>query len=278
MKKKFKKIVKKFLKIISLPEMKVLPGQLSFYMLMSLVPLLALCSIIASSLLKGFNLTSEIRAFFPDSLANILLPLVTNESTNINSIILILCYLLISSNGPSSIIITSNELYNFKNQGYFQRQIKAFIMTIIIVVLLLFMIVIPIFGDIIIKFIFKLIGSPGYLYNYMFLYKFIKILISFFIIFVTVKLLYTLAPNEKIKSSTTTLGSLFTTLGWIIATEIFGFYITNIAKYNVLYGNFANILILLIWINLLAYLFVIGMAINLNRYEAVIEEKEVEVK
>lgn len=151
-------------------------------------------------------------------------------------------------------------------------------MTIIIVVLLLFMIVIPIFGDIIIKFIFKLIGSPGYLYNYMFLYKFIKILISFFIIFVTVKLLYTLAPNEKIKSSTTTLGSLFTTLGWIIATEIFGFYITNIAKYNVLYGNFANILILLIWINLLAYLFVIGMAINLNRYEAVIEEKEVEVK
>ena len=55
-------------------------------------------------------------------------------------------------------------------------------------------------------------------------------------------------------------------MGWIIATYIFAFYITRIASYNVVYGNFANILILLLWVYILAYLFVVGIALNVNDF------------
>ena len=78
--------------------------------------------------------------------------------------------------------------------------------------------------------------------------------------------MYTLAPSAKIKSSTTTKGALFTTVGWIVATYIFAFYITNVASYDVIYGNFANILILLLWVYILAYLFVVGMAFNVDKF------------
>ena len=98
------------------------------------------------------------------------------------------------------------------------------------------------------------------------LYVILKALGSFVIMYFIIKLLYTYAPSKKIDKKTTVRGSIFTSIGWIVATYTFSFYITNIASYDVVYGNFANVLILLLWVYILAYLFVIGMALNVDRY------------
>lgn len=276
MKNKIKNIYDKFIKILKRPEMQILPGQLAFYILMSFIPILAICSIVASSLINNFDIASEIRNLMPDALADILLQLLKTDVSDTNIIILLIGYLLVASKGTSSIINISNRLYKVQERDFLRDKVKSIVMTIIIVLLFIFMLFIPILGDEIIKFIFKLLGSPVALYNYVWVYKFLKIVVSFLFVYFTIKLLYTLAPNSKIKSSTTTYGAVFTTIGWIIVTEIFAFYITEIARYNLLYGNFANILILLIWVNLLASLFVIGMVINLNYYEKEEIEKELE--
>ena len=76
------------------------------------------------------------------------------------------------------------------------------------------------------------------------------------------KLLYVLAPDKKIRSKTTTKGALFTTISWILATEIYTFYIGTFSSYDVFYGSISNIVILLLWIYILSYIFVVGMAIN----------------
>ena len=92
-----------------------------------------------------------------------------------------------------------------------------------------------------------------------------------------IKLVYTYAPSRKIDKSTTVKGTLFTSIGWIIATYVFAFYITKIASYNVVYGNFANILILFLWVYILAYLFVIGLALNVDEFHKqrmCVDEKE----
>lgn len=267
MKKRIKEVIRRFLNILKLPEMQVLPGQLAFYFLMSFVPILAICSIVASYVTKNFNLINELNQVLPKALANILLPFLSNPDTNVNLFILILGYLVVASNGPASIIITSNELYKINDNHFIQIRLKSFIMTLIIILLFLFTLFIPVFGDIIVKFLLNIIGNPISLYKYVGLYKVLKLFTSFIFIYFAIKLLYTIAPNKKIKSKTTTKGSLFTTIGWVGATYIFAFYITNIAKYNLLYGNFANILILLMWIYILAYLFVMGMAVNINNYD-----------
>ena len=75
-----------------------------------------------------------------------------------------------------------------------------------------------------------------------------------------------MAPDKNIPSAQTTYGAVFTSIGWILATYIFAFYITRIASYDLIYGNFANILILLLWVYILAYLFVVGMALNVDEY------------
>ena len=64
-------------------------------------------------------------------------------------------------------------------------------------------------------------------------------------------------------------GALFTTIGWWLLTIAYSYYINNIARFDLVYGNLANIVILLSWFYILAYIFVIGL--NLNKNTAAIE-------
>lgn len=277
MKQKIKQIYKNFLSILKLPEMQVLPGQLSFNILMSFVPILTICTMILSYLSFNLNFIEIIKNYLPDALENVIIPFLNNSNgvSNSSVFVVFILYFITAINGAKSIIITSNRLYKEEKQSNIALIIKALFMTIILIILLIFIIIIPILGDIIVKFIFKELGSPDFLFNYKEIYEILKFLISFIFIYIFIKILYTLSPKVRIKSKTTTSGALFTTISWIIATEIFAFYITNIARYNVLYGNFANILILLIWIYLLAYLFVVGIALNINNYNT-LKTKEVD--
>ena len=77
MKNEIKRIYKEFRKIFMLPEMQVLPGQLAFYIIMSFVPILAICTIIVSHFIESFNLTNLIYTYFPDNLASIIIPFCT---------------------------------------------------------------------------------------------------------------------------------------------------------------------------------------------------------
>lgn len=267
MKRKFKNLIKRFAGILRKPEMQVLPGQLAFYFLMSFVPIFALTSLIGSTINENINLSQTLTNNMPAALSSIILPFIETPASSTSFIILLMGYMILGLNGPKSIIRTCNTIYGVKNPGFIKMTIKAIFMIIIIIALLLFMVFIPILGDIIIKFVINLFENPASFYKYSYLYEIIKVVVSFLFIYIAIKLIYTLAPDKKIKSSSTTIGALFTTCCWIIFSEIFSFYITKVARYNALYGNFANILILLLWLYFLAYLFVVGLALNVNFYK-----------
>lgn len=267
MKKKLKKVVNNFLKVLKRPEMSILPGHLAFYFLMSLVPIIALAALFASKLTINLDLLSFVNDVIPASFMGIINSLIESATSYNNLLLLLFFYILLGSKGPAAIIAASDTLYGIKQRGYLETKVKSMIMTMIMVVLILFIVIIPVFGDTLIKLLVKNFSFFSGLSQYAFLYELIKIITSFFVIYINIKLLYTMAPDKDIKSKNTTFGAMFTTLSWMLATECFSFYITKIAKYNLLYGNFANVLVLLIWVYLLAFLFVVGIAININLYE-----------
>ena len=270
-KEKTKEIFYSFKNIIKRPEMRTLPGQLAFYFVMSVVPIAAISAIIASFITKSYNFVGTVGSFLPPIFAKILTSLANNMEFN-GAFFVIVLYVLLASNAPSSIIITSNVLYEIEQPNFIKRRVKSYVMTFAIVFLLLFVVLIPLFGDTIVKLLMTLIGNHSFFNDYGFIYTIIKVFGSFGIMYFIIKFLYITAPSEKIDRKTTTRGSLFTSISWIFATYIFAFYITRIASYDILYGNFASVLILLLWIYLLAYLFVIGMALNAEDFH---KKKEV---
>ena len=84
----------------------------------------------------------------------------------------------------------------------------------------------------------------------------------FFMIFIAIKVIYTIAPNVTIPSKSVNKGALFTTIIWGATTFIYSFYVTHLANYSKFYGNLSNLIILMIWIYWMSYIFVLGMTIN----------------
>jgi membrane protein len=246
--------------------MLVLPGQLAFFFILSVVPMLTLISYGVTS----FNLSLEVvESFltksFGSEIANMLIPEVSNVSISFGFMFTILFGFFIASNGASSIIITSNTIYGIKDKGFLARKIKAMIMTVFLVLLFLFILLVPLFGESIIRIADSInsASKDG-------VAQVIRILngpISWFIIFFFIKLLYTMAPDKKIASNRTTYGALFTSIGWIISTAIYSFYINNYANYSIFYGSLTNIIILMLWTYLLAFIFTIGLALNYRKDE-----------
>lgn len=259
---KITKILKSFVDILKKPEMKILPGHLAFYLFMSLIPIIALAFLIASFFIDSFNLP-ELTANLPLGFNDIIESVVISAKSYDNFLILLVFYIILASNGPSAIITASNALYDVKSCSYWKSKVKSIVMTLVLIVLILFLLLIPIFGETLVAYFLKFLNSSQQVFIEN-IFPICKWLVSMLFMFILFKIIYKMAPDRKIFFRSTTIGALFTSFSWLIATEGFVFYVTKIAKYNLLYGNFAHILVLLLWIYLLAYLFVVGMALNRN--------------
>lgn len=257
--------IKKVIEIVKKPEMRILPGQLAFFLVLSIIPLIALIGTIASTLsIPADTIKVTLSNSVPRELSDILTGLISGEGLNFNIAIFFISAFLLASNGPHSMIITSNEIYKIQSQDIIRRRLKAIVMTLILVGLFLFLILVPVFGDSIFS-LMRIYTTKSNVVDILYtIYQILKYPIIIIILYFNIKLMYVIAPDKKIARCTTTKGSIFTTIGWIISTEIYSFYISTFSKYDIFYGSISNLLILLLWVYLLSYIFVLGMVINVG--------------
>lgn len=247
-------------------DMLVLPGHLAFFFFLSTVPIITMICYFAASFDISIELITDfITNRFGHDIANMLIPLVESDFSFGYFLTLMLGF-FVASNGASSIIVSSNKIYGIKDSGFLKRRLKAIIMTFIIVVLFMFILLMPLFGSSIIEMIKYLDLSNNTLNIISVSINIISGPVSWFVIFFMLKFIYTMAPDKKIPSSYTTYGALFTSISWIIVTQLYSVYIGRFAHYDVFYGGLANIVILMLWVYLLAYTFVIGIGLN-NKLE-----------
>lgn len=261
-----KRYMKKLIKIINKEEMKVLPGHLSFFMVLSIIPAITIIGLICN--LLNFS-NPDIIGFFDDvapvGVMEVIKPFIASSGSKIAVIYLIIGFIIVS-NGAFAIIQTSNALYQIEDRNYLKERIKSLFLTILLMFLFVFIIIVIAFGNKIVRYILGLELFSNIPSNVYHLFVYTKWPIAFFIMYIILKLMYTLAPDRGIKSRSVTKGSIFTTIGWLGITAIYSYYANNIARYDLFYGNLSNIVILMVWIYCIAYIFVIGIAINVNNY------------
>lgn len=270
MKKEFNKFIlrlKKIFKIANRPEMKILPGQLAFFMVMSIFPVLTLIGFISSF----FNISIDslielIQRTVPTEVSNTLLPFVTGTGLDLKVGFSMIIGFVMASNGAYSLIVVSNQLYGHEESNYLKRRIKALFLTILLVVLIIFIILVLAFGDKIVLFISNLAFLKNIAQPIKITYTILKIPLTFFIILFIIKLIYVIAPDYKVLSNSTTKGAVFTTLAVTIVTLIYSYYVSNFSNYNIFYGSLTNIVVMMMWIYLISYIIVIGIGINVDEY------------
>ncbi len=264
------------LKIFNLlvrPEMRILPGHLAFFLVLTLVPLVALIATLTANLsISTEALNEAIAVSTPDEISAVLNSINAGSGINFNMIIFYITTFFLASNGTFSMINISNEIYRIEPNGLIRRRVKAVLMIIIVLVLFMFLLLVPVFGSTLSN-IIGLITEEDTVTNVIReMLGILKYPIMILILFSNIKLMYIIAPDESIPSNTTNKGALFTTFSWIIATEVFTFYIDRFTSYDVFYGSISNIIVLLLWVYLLSYIYTLGMVINASSYKSAIEE------
>lgn len=273
LKLELKEFYENFKKVLFKPEMAILPGQLAYFFVLAIVPTITLISYEAALLNLSTDVIYDfIGSAFSSDIASMLLATSASREKGIGFFLVVIVGYFIASNGPASIIITSNTIYGEKQEGFFKRRLKALIMTFVLVLLFIFMLIVPVFGTKIIE-LFKFVDlNSNVSDNVSIIITILQGPITWLIMYFFIKILYTMAPNKKVRSKNVGYGALFTTFSWVIITYIYSYYINNLAHYSTFYGGLANIVILMFWFYLLAYAFTIGMALNYRKEEIELEK------
>lgn len=273
-----KKYFKKIYKTIMIDEMRILPGNIAFFLILSIMPIITLIGIIGSFFsLSMSDVITFLEELIPKDVSTLLYPFLSSK-TESNHIMFMLVGIIVASNGPHAIILASNTLYGVENSDFVKRRIKSFFLTILLMNLFFFILVFLAFGNIILKFILELEMFKNISKNIYYLFAILKWPVAFMLIFIFVKILYTLAPDKRIKSKLVNRGASFTTVGWVLVTAIYSYYANNLANYNALYGSLSGIVVLMMWIYIISYIFVIGIIINTNEYKRLEENTSNKLK
>ena len=141
LKLELKEFYENFKKVLFKPEMAILPGQLAYFFVLAIVPTITLISYEAALLnLSTYVIYDFIGSAFSSDIASMLLATTSSNEKGIGFFLVVIVGYFIASNGPASIIITSNTFYGEKQEGFFRRRLKALIMTFVLVLIFLYLI------------------------------------------------------------------------------------------------------------------------------------------
>lgn len=261
-----KELVMDTINIMRTPLLSILPGQISFFVILSIIPLVSVMMLIASHLSFNLTLIKEfINNYIPGGIGTVINSIFDKQKAGAADVLFMLMAFYLASKATHSIIIAATQVYDGVQKDFFRTRIKAILMLLILALLATVMIGILAVGGTAMEYLREITGTvhPVIYWTYMIL----KWPFVFFMVFLFVKLLYVMAPNTPIPSKSVNFGAMFTTIVWTISTYAYSFYVLNLANYGKFYGNLSNLVILMIWIYWLSYIFVFGIILNEYRYE-----------
>ncbi len=83
-------------------------------------------------------------------------------------------------------------------------------------------------------------------------------LIGFALLFIVITLLYKFMPNIKTAWRYVWPGAVLATILLEVARSLFAIYLSNIARYDMVYGSLEAVIVFLIWVYISAFIFIIG--------------------
>ena len=259
---------------IKRPEMEVLPGNLAFFFMMMIIPLLTIIGIVISNIDVGkASVYDALVSNFPPNIASMIISISGDSSSTIGIWALLITSLMLASSGTYSMIVTSNSIYGIKKSNYFINKIKSLILLVVLVILFIILLFVPIFNNKLFTFIGSLTKTDIATNAYVYLYHLLKYPVTFLLVFIFIKILYKFSPSDR-KKRRTSYGAIFASVLLVIITWGYSIYLEFFSDFQNYYGGIANILCLMFYLIIISYVFVLGMSLNYAREKTLEDKKE----
>ena len=240
-------------------------AQISFYLVLSIVPIILLITQILG--LFGISLESAlalIQDYTGKRMSGMVMSLFEFSSVGVGNIFFVIVALWAASRASFAIMrITNYTLTDGKTtgKGYFAerfRAVKTMGITIITIVLSL---VILAYGKLILTAIVTALGlEPVIIVESTWLW--LRWLLGFALYFLMISYNYYILPTEKVSYRKVIPGSVFASIGLLAVTGFYSRYTTSLADYDVLYGALSSVVAIMFWFYFLAWVLCLGVLCN----------------
>lgn len=242
--------------------------QLAFFLILSLFPfIIVLLNVLSYTSLVRAEVLGEMIYYLPFETQKIIggfaMEIAETSSQGLLSIAAVLG-IWTASSGLKHVIKAINRAYDYEETRSFIRlKIMSLLFTIGLLVLVTLVFLTLVFGELLGKKFFSLLGRTDI---FVTLWAYMRIIIPILYMILIFALLYKFSPctsrRKQIKLSSTLPGAVFTTLGWMIISVFFSYYVNNFGRFAITYGSIVGVILLLIWLYISSVIIVLGGEIN----------------
>jgi membrane protein len=201
-----------------------------------------------------------------DFVAPTIADIIDNPRTDVLSFGFVLA-LYAATTGVAEMMHNFNANYKHSEpRGFIRKRLIAMWIAFLFAFLLVIGVVVLLIGELVLHYLvqFKVLDDNLLYYSIIF----IRYLITFFTFYLGISYVYYIAPAVKTQWRFFSLGSTLASIGAIVSTNGFSYYLSHFATYNKLYGSIGTIIALMVWFYVLAWVLLIGFAINASMSEA----------
>jgi membrane protein len=168
---------------------------------------------------------------------------------------------IFSSSGMLALMYGFHKSYErvFLKRNYMKTRLIAIALTMLLGSIFVISTFLIIFGKPVLEFLIDKLHLTGYSAFVFLISKWI-FLLTILYLGITVIYRYGSAMKEKIKWFNT--GAILATLLSVISSLGFSFFINNFGQYNEIYGSIGALLVLLLWIQINAFIVLVGFELN----------------
>ncbi|WP_379971004.1 YihY/virulence factor BrkB family protein [Ectobacillus sp. sgz5001026] len=245
-----------------------LASQLAYFFLLSLFPALVfLLTIVGYLPLESQDILLFLKQYIPSDAMKVIETNVTKIVQNQNGGLLsfgLLGTLWAASNGINSIMYAFNRAYDRKEtRPFYITRAISIVLTIAMVFIIMFALALPVFGKLIGSAIYEVLQLPG---SFLEIWGTLRLVLSFFVLFFVFAFLYKFAPNRKLHPKEVMPGAAFASVGWVVVSYLFAFYVERFGNYASTYGSLGGIIVLMLWFYFTAWVILLGGELNAMIY------------
>lgn len=241
-----------------------LASQLAYYLVLSFFPfLIFLITLIGFSKLNSNEVLDGLQRILPTAVFELtsttIEEVVNSQNTGLLGVSVILT-IWSASSAFRAVTKGVNKAYNIEeNRSFIKRAAIGMISVIALALTIISTLVMLVFGDLIGKFLNTVLPFE-HLINFIWnILRYVIIIAMMVIVFATI---YKVTPARKIKFRNTIPGAIVSTLGWLIVSLGFSFYVNNFSHYSRLYGSIWTVFVLMIWLFITSIVFMFGVELN----------------
>lgn len=238
--------------------------QLTYNLVLSIFPLIIfLLTVAGYSRLDSTVVLKALRAIMPADVYKLTSGIVVEVLSTGRIELLsfsILGTIWAASSGFRAIIKGLNRAYETEeDRPYIETVIMSVFFVIGFIVIIIVAFAIIVFGEHLGSIVINYMKLPP---NFRWNWNILRYLISLVLMVFILGSIYYIIPCKKMTVKEVLPGALFSSLGFILSSQVISYYVTNINNYTRIYGGLGVVIILLLWLFTISLIVLLGGEIN----------------